>query len=157
MATTKQTKEPEVIKSPVDIIREAQEIINGQTNALIGELQRQLQATADTVKMIRGITGKEILTDPAFGQALDEMGLGLKSQFKVEKKSQSKEMPAIKDTDLGRKITNVVKEKGKCDAASVIAAVGDSVKPNTIKNYLARLVTPEGVLYRPERGIFALK
>lgn len=155
MATTTPVK-PKSEKSPLDIIKDAQEIIKSQTDALIADLQRKLQATADTVNTIKGITGKNILSDPAFEQAISELGLTQKGSATTTKKAKT-ELAPIKDTPLALEICGVIKKHDKpIDVAAVATAVGTKVKKTTIANYMARLVA-ENVLYRPSRGQFAIK
>lgn len=145
----------ETTKTPWDIIRDAQEIIKTQSDALIGDLQKQLQKVADTVKTIDQITGKQVLKDPAFEQALDELGVELKDAAKPKK--VAKELPSIVGSPFSTKLIEIVRNNGKpIDAAGVIAKVGTEAKATTTKNYLARLVA-EGVLYRPSRGLFGIK
>jgi hypothetical protein len=63
----------------------------------------------------------------------------------------------VGNSPLAARIKEVLKKHGKAmDAAAVIVAIGKEAKPATVKNYLSRMVS-EGVISRPERGMFAIK
>lgn len=144
-------------KTPLEIIQSAMEIIQGQTDALVNDLQRQFQNLANSVQQANKILGKNVLDNSAFEQALAQMALcSAGSAQNRTKRTTSKELPPVKESPLGLKIAKVVKDKGKANAATIVEIVGADAKPATVKNYVARLFN-EGVLTRVERGVYAIK
>lgn len=142
--------------SPLDLIRKAQETIKAQTDALIGQLQRELQGVATTVKTLREVTGKDVLIDPAFGQALDELGLILKSSTTAtpDPKATSKGTATVAGSPAMDKIIDALKKSGKpMTAEEINTAVGGNL--NTTRNYCSR-AAKEALVKKIGRGVFAL-
>jgi Fic family protein len=145
---------PPKSKSPLDIIKDAQEIIKAQSTALIGDLQRKLQEVADTIKIIRETTGKDVLDDPALEQALTQMGV-YPIKPTITKVKAAKPLQSVKDTDTAKAIVEALKKHGKpMDVAGIVKATDG--KKSTVTQYTLRLVN-EGVLVRPSRGMYEVK
>jgi hypothetical protein len=155
MATTGKAKIEAVEKTPLDRIKEYQELAKAETDKLIGQLQRQLQEVADVTKLANEITGRCVLSDPAFEQALNDLGVAVKGSIEAPVKKAPKELPPIGGTPLAKQICEALKKHNKpMDIAAIVTAVGG--KKSTVTNYTNRLVG-EGVIDRPARGMFASK
>lgn len=134
-------------------LREIEESKKAIIDDAVSDVQKRLQGIADDVKML-GLPN--FLQNPAFEQSLNELGLNIGVKEK-SKKVAAAALPPVKETPIGLAIATAIKKHEKpMNVADLVMALGDMAKKPTIATYAARLVD-EGVLYRPSRGLFAIK
>jgi hypothetical protein len=143
--------------SAVERIAQLKRDLETESNKLLAELERLLAKSAQTFTVyLESVGDGNALKGEQFYDSLATLGLTVKGTEPVinEKKSAA---PKVSGSPLANKICEIIKKKrAPMDIASIIKLLEGEAKATTIKQYCQRLVS-EGTLYRPERGLFAIK
>jgi hypothetical protein len=143
--------------SAVERIAQLKNELQKESTKLLSELERLLAKSADTYRVFLDSVGsQDALRGEQFAQSLSTLGLEIKDAQKPIVKKESN-APKVTGSPLANKICEALKKKRQpMDIASLIKSLEGEAKATTVKQYAQRLVS-EGTLYRPERGLFAIK
>ena len=143
--------------SAVERIAQLKKDLEQESEKLLSEVEHSLAKAADAYKLyVETVGGKDTLRGEQFAQSLSILGLESKdAQKPIVKKSSN--APKVAGSPLANKICETIKKKkAPMDIHSLIKAFEGEAKPATVKQYCQRLVA-EDILWRPSRGLFAVK